>query len=376
MAVVQPTPYWNESDSESDVWVSFSKTKGSGSEKSSNAGIGGHINVSMSTGAGLFDNKVTMGFDASISAAMSYLYSKSEETSKTDTVTLIIKQGRDYGEYYTAVMGVPMVRYNYNMWRPEYKATEEYIEEYNKVAKEKMGDDAEPFGYKAGETVPGQFEDFSIDEYGQSTYGSLSLSEYNEIAANSDGAMEVVSEDIYPQVTQEEGDELRFQWQKFDTLSFKWEDIDGAYASEYTVHEADLKEGSAGFYRVIVTHMYGSRPMSTTSMPASVRYLPKNTAANDGGEEAILVPEMKVTAGDEKDGKRTVDITVTGEKGVAAGSITLIWGEETKTVDLDKKGRASITVEGLEGQYQIYYSGGKAGSGITYLPAMTDSRCI
>ena len=74
--------------------------------------------------------------------------------------------------------------------------------------------------------------------------------------------------------------------------------------------------------------------------------LPKNTAANDGGEEAILVPEMKVTAGDEKDGKRTVDITVTGEKGVAAGSITLIWGEETKTVDLDKKGRASITVEG------------------------------
>ena len=674
MAVVQPTPYWNESDSESDVWVSFSKTKGSGSEKSSNAGIGGHINVSMSTGAGLFDNKVTMGFDASISAAMSYLYSKSEETSKTDTVTLIIKQGRDYGEYYTAVMGVPMVRYNYNMWRPEYKATEEYIEEYNKVAKEKMGDDAEPFGYKAGETVPGQFEDFSIDEYGQSTYGSLSLSEYNEIAANSDGAMEVVSEDIYPQVTpgdpttypkskknlvaeigenedlhisessvsvtnddksqsrlaygvtlgknvshgfnisasasvgasesisydlvqamevsmsagvdfsggsgkrwynmesesiefgptfcefsgfpdtynfttslavykmasdgdkknqysgpyvlsyivpamknkppklaenfvadsattdsvtltwenpdyrtpksyrvyikdssygknaeaqeigyvkvkgkdepltftatnlapgtsyefaivsygdaegkknpscmspwmkqstrqeeegypritkepedlevtdaadanqrtlsveaevtQEEGDELRFQWQKFDTLSFKWEDIDGAYESEYTVPEADLKEGSAGFYRVIVTHMYGSRPMSTTSMPASVRYLPKNTAANDGGEEVILVPEMKVTAGDEKDGKRTFDITVTGEKGVAAGSITLIWGEETKTVDLDKKGRASITVEGLEGQYQIYYSGGKAGSGITYLPAMTDSRGI
>ena len=68
-----------------------------------------------------------MGFDASISAAMSYLYSKSEETSKTDTVTLIIKQGRDYGEYYTAVMGVPMVRYNYNMWRPEYKATEEYL---------------------------------------------------------------------------------------------------------------------------------------------------------------------------------------------------------------------------------------------------------
>ncbi len=203
LAVIQPTPYWNESDSEGSVWWTFSETEGSGKGKSGQLGISPYLNIETSAGAGLLDNKATVGKSFSLEATISYLNEKTSENSVTKAVTLIFDQGRDHGDYYTAVMGIPIVRYKYKMWTPAFTVTKEYIENYNELAKQQCeeGEEFEPCPYEVGQVVEAQFTECSVDEYGQSTYVAMPVDKYNEVARNYSDKLVEVTDEMYVPVT-------------------------------------------------------------------------------------------------------------------------------------------------------------------------------
>ncbi len=181
-AVLQSPPYWRELKYNTETYgagsLVYSVKSGWGSGSEGNWGIGAGLSMDMSLtvgmGAIVVDDKVGGGI--SLGAMGEYVGSYGNSHMYSDTYSVTLIPGNDYA----ITVAVPMVKYNYKVWVPDYKVTQEVIDAYNEC---KIQDpDLAPFSYKVGETVPGKWETTSVQMTLEPTYTHMTVDEYNELA--------------------------------------------------------------------------------------------------------------------------------------------------------------------------------------------------
>lgn len=200
-SVLQSPPYWSELTYNSESFgagkVSYEVTYGSVNAVDGDwgIGVGTYMEVSAVGGVGGGGTDVMFGGGMELGFMAKYAGSYGTSHGKTDSYKISIPPGEDQA----VILAVPMVSHHYSMWVPEYTVTDEDIKNYKEMYKdnENVPEEYTVFAidkdtgkllndkgtvYKAGDTVPGHWEDYNVSSTFTPSFSHISLEKYNELA--------------------------------------------------------------------------------------------------------------------------------------------------------------------------------------------------
>ncbi|MCD8364928.1 MAG: InlB B-repeat-containing protein [Clostridiales bacterium] len=230
--VLQSPPYWSELQYNGETYgtgeVEYEITYGtsSGTEGEWSVGVGFFGSIDFTGGVDLILVKLEIGVGLEVDASASYLGSYLTEHSVEGSYSVKVAPGEDYA----VVFAVPLVVYHYKVWSPGYTVTEDHIKAYNEMKEtdSSLGD----YPYEVGDTVDGQWVDYTIESTLAPAFTHMSVEEYNELAEEYD--METISEDIVGDKTI--GDPSTYP-DSTESLEAREEngEIENLYVSPYTI---------------------------------------------------------------------------------------------------------------------------------------------
>lgn len=200
-SVLQSPPYWRELTYNSESFgagkVSYEITYGSANAVDGDwgAGLGTYMEVSAVAGVGAAGNDAMFGGGMELGFMAKYAGSYGTSHGESGSYKISIPPGEDQA----VILAVPVLSHHYSMWVPEYKVTDEDIKNYKEMYKdnEDVPDEYTVFAinkdtgellnekgtvYKAGDTVPGHWEDYSVTSSLTPSFSHISLEKYNELA--------------------------------------------------------------------------------------------------------------------------------------------------------------------------------------------------